>query len=371
MQKINISSETAVPEKLWHGSFYETFAENLLRWYDANRRELPWRECRNAYYTWVSEIMLQQTRVAAVIPYFLRFTGELPDVKSLAECQPDRLMKLWEGLGYYSRVRNMQKAAQRIMSEYEGKIPRDYEKILLLEGIGPYTAGAIASIAFGERVPAIDGNVLRIMARILGIYVPVSDTGFRNEIHRVLSDIIPADRPGDFNQAMMDLGATVCVPKGTPACENCPLRAGCYACIRRETDTLPVKAPKKGRRIVPLTVLVIQDGKNTAIRKRKEKGLLSGMYEFPNVPGTLNEQEALQNVKDEGLDPLKIEKIEDSFHVFTHLEWRMTAYRIRVAESDRKDPEGDLIFVSRDESRQKYAIPSAFAAYLRYIQDPF
>lgn len=369
MQKITISSETAVPDKLWHGSFYESLAGNLLRWYDANKRELPWRDCRNAYYTWVSEIMLQQTRVAAVIPYFLRFIGELPDVKSLAECQPDRLMKLWEGLGYYSRVRNMQKAAQRIMSEYEGRIPGEYDEILRLEGIGPYTAGAIASIAFGKRVPAIDGNVLRIMARFTGSYVPVSDTGFRKEIHRLLSACIPEDRPGDFNQAMMDLGATVCVPKGVPACKNCPLSTGCFACIRQETESLPVKAQKKGRKIVPLTVLVIQDGKYTAIRKRKEKGLLAGMYEFPNMAGTLNEQEALQNVKNEGLDPLKIERIEDSFHVFTHLEWRMTAYRIRVAELDRENPEGDMRLVSKDESGQKYAIPSAFSAYIKYFKE--
>lgn len=369
MQKIILSSETAVPEKLWHGSFYESLAGNLLRWYDANKRELPWRDCRNAYFTWVSEIMLQQTRVTAVIPYFFRFTEELPDVKSLAECQPDRLMKLWEGLGYYSRVRNMQKAAQRIMSEYEGRIPCEYEEILRLEGIGPYTAGAIASIAFGKRVPAIDGNVLRIMARVTGSYVPVSDTGFRKEIHRLLSEVIPGDRPGDFNQAMMDLGATVCVPKGIPACENCPLSTGCFACTRQETDSLPVKEQKKGRKIVPLTVLVILTEKCTAVRKRQEKGLLSGMYELPNVPGTLSEQEALQKVKNEGLNPLKIERIEDSLHVFTHLEWRMTAYRIRVAELDRKDPEGDLIFVSRDELSQQYAIPSAFSAYTKYYKE--
>ena len=338
------------------------FAGALLEWYDANKRSLPWRDTGNAYDTWISEIMLQQTRAAAVIPYFIRFTAELPDAAHLAECPADRLMKLWEGLGYYSRARNLQKAAKRIMEDYGGSIPDTYQELLKLEGVGPYTAGAIASIAFGEKVPAVDGNVLRVTARILGSDSPIDDGKFRKTVWETLSDVMPDDRPGDFNQAMMDLGALICVPNGEPLCQACPLQFCCEACRQGRTAEIPVRKEKAKRKVIPLTVLLIQDGDRTLIRKRPETGLLAGLYEFPNQTGRLTGKKVLQAVTEMGFSPLRIERLPDSSHIFTHLEWRMTAYRVRVEESI---PETG-IFAGRD-SREQFAIPSAFGAYVKYM----
>ena len=338
------------------------FTGVLLEWYDANKRSLPWRDTGNAYDTWISEIMLQQTRASAVIPYFNRFTAELPDAAHLAVCPPDRLMKLWEGLGYYSRARNLQKAAKRIMEEYGGRIPGTYEELLKLEGVGPYTAGAIASIAFGEKVPAVDGNVLRVTARILGSEEPLDDGKFRRTVRDFLTEVIPDDRPGDFNQAMMDLGALVCSPNGEPSCSLCPLSSGCAAYSQGRTAEIPKKKAKAKRKIIPITVLLIQDGDRTLIRKRPDTGLLAGLYEFPNLDGKLTGKKALQAVAEMGFSSLRIEKLPESSHVFTHLEWRMTAYRVRVEEHI---PETG-IFIRRD-SKEMFAIPSAFGAYVKLM----
>lgn len=201
----------------------ENIAEPLLKWYDKNKRILPWRDKDNAYYTWVSEIMLQQTRVEAVKPYFARFIQELPDVAALAAAPEERIVKLWEGLGYYSRVRNMQKAAIQVMEEYDGRIPEDFETLLSLKGIGRYTAGAIASIAYGKKVPAVDGNVLRVYTRLTENHEDIMKQSVRKAVENELTERMPKDRPGDFNQAMMELGAVVCVPNGTAKCEECPL----------------------------------------------------------------------------------------------------------------------------------------------------
>ena len=314
--------------------------------------------------------MLQQTRTGAVIPYFTRFTEELPDVRHLAECPSERLMKLWEGLGYYSRARNLQKAAVMIMEDYDGKIPDSYDKLLSLPGIGPYTAGAIASIAFGRAVPAIDGNALRVAARVLGSHEPVNEEPFKKEACTFFQKLIPADRPGDFNQAVMDLGAIVCLPgKEQPDCAVCPVNSFCRAFQTHETEVIPVRTLKKEKRQVPLTVLVIQDGNYTAVRKRPDKGLLAGMFEFPNLEGHKDPEEALMYVREQGLEPLQIERLPDSSHIFTHLEWKMTAYRIRVAALEEHTGISGLCFISREDSQKDYAIPSAFRAYLRYLKE--
>ena len=340
----------------------------LISWYRQNKRILPWRDQKNAYYTWVSEIMLQQTRVEAVKPYFLRFIGELPDVKALAECPEEKLMKLWEGLGYYNRVRNMQSAAQVVVAEYGGVLPASYEELLALKGIGSYTAGAIASIAYDIPVPAVDGNVLRVFSRITEDRQDIMKQSVRSQVEEKLLGIMPKDAPGDFNQALMELGAVVCVPNGPARCMECPVAALCKAYHHGTVDGLPVKAPKKKRTIENKTVLVIQDGECTAIRKRPQEGLLAGLYELPNVEGHLSMDEALQKVKEMNLEPLHIETLPEAKHIFSHIEWRMIGYRIRVSSLEERK-ESSFIFTEKKQSEKQYAIPSAFRAYTKYMKE--
>ncbi len=339
----------------------------LVNWYRKNKRELPWRDQNNAYYTWVSEIMLQQTRVEAVKPYFLRFVKELPDAEALAACPEEKLMKLWEGLGYYNRVRNMQEAARTVVREYGGILPADYHRLLSLKGIGSYTAGAIASIAYQIPVPAVDGNVLRVISRIEENREDIMKQSVRRKVEEELLKIMPSRCPGDFNQALMELGAVVCVPNGPARCGECPVAFACKACLHSTVEELPVKGEKKKRRVEERTVLVIQDGDRTAIRRRPEKGLLAGLYELPNVEGTLTLEEVLEKVKELKLEPLFIKELETSKHIFSHIEWRMTGYLIRVASLEQKKDTG-LLFVERNEREQQYAIPSAFRAYAKYIK---
>ncbi len=346
----------------------ENIEQALLKWYDKNKRDLPWRDKNNAYYTWVSEIMLQQTRVEAVKPYFLRFIRELPEVASLAAAPEERIIKLWEGLGYYSRVRNMQKAAIQVMEEYNGRIPEDFETLLSLKGIGRYTAGAISSIAYGHKVPAVDGNVLRVYARLTESREDIMKQSVRKSVEEQLKELMSEKRPGDFNQAMMEIGAVVCVPNGKAKCEECPLSSFCLARKHGTVEELPVKAPKKARKVEDRTVLVIQDGAATAIRRRPSKGLLAGLYEFPNVAGHLTQKEALAQIKSIGLEPLRIETLPEARHIFSHIEWRMCAYRVAVASLEEARHQ-DFLFVDKKESDRKYAIPSAFSAYTKYMKE--
>ena len=340
----------------------------LISWYRQNKRILPWRDQKNAYYTWVSEIMLQQTRVEAVEPYFLRFIGELPDVKALAECPEEKLMKLWEGLGYYNRVRNMQSAAQVVVAEYGGVLPASYDELLALKGIGSYTAGAIASIAYDIPVPAVDGNVLRVFSRITEDRQDIMKQFVRSQVEEKLLGIMPKDAPGDFNQALMELGAVVCVPNGPARCMECPVAALCKAYHHGTVDELPVKAPKKKRTIENKTVLVIQDGECTAIRKRPQEGLLAGLYELQNVEGHLSMDAALQKVKGMNLEPLHIEVLPEAKHIFSHIEWRMIGYRIHVYSLEERK-EATFIFIEKKQSEKQYAIPSAFRAYIKYMKE--
>ncbi len=340
----------------------------LIKWYRENKRILPWRDQNNAYYTWVSEIMLQQTRVEAVKPYFIRFITELPNPAALASCPEKKLMKLWEGLGYYNRVRNMQEAACTVVEEYEGKLPESYEKLVSLKGIGSYTAGAIASIAYDIPVPAVDGNVLRVVSRITESREDIMKQSVRKKMEQTLKEIMPSDCPGDFNQALMELGAVVCVPNGQPKCQECPVQKLCRAHLHDITEEIPVKAPKKARRTEHRTVFVIQDGERTAIQKRPDKGLLAGLYELPNVKGTLSAEEAVKAVEKMKLEPLYIKELEPAKHIFSHIEWRMTGYLIRVSSLEQKKNK-KLIFVDKKQSDRQYAIPSAFGAYVKYMKE--
>lgn len=351
-----------------HAEILNEITAPLLTWYRANKRDLPWRDKDNAYYTWVSEIMLQQTRVEAVKPYFQRFIERLPDVRALAECPEEELLKLWEGLGYYNRVRNMQITAKEVTERYDGKLPDSYGLLLQLKGIGNYTAGAIASIAYGIPVPAVDGNVLRVISRITESRQDIMKQSVRHQTEELLEEILPKDQPGDFNQALMELGAVVCVPNGTAKCDICPAAFGCMAYRNGTVEELPVKAAKKKRTIEKRTVLVIQDGDKTALQKRPETGLLAGLYELPNTEGHKSREEVLQMVSDLGLEALYIEELTDAKHIFSHIEWQMIGYRIRVAalESNKGQP---FIFSEKRQTEKKYAIPSAFRAYVKYMKE--
>ena len=295
----------------------------LLSWYDSHARVLPWRETPEAYRVWISEIMLQQTRVEAVKPYYARFMEALPDVKALAEVEDERLMKLWEGLGYYNRVRNMQKAAQKLTAEYDGQMPADFDAILALPGIGSYTAGAIASIAFGLPYPAVDGNVLRVLSRIEKSYDDILKQSVKRRFEQEVKAVIPADRAGDFSQSLIELGAIVCVPNGAPKCGECPLAALCQAHRDGVETELPKKTPPKSRRIQDKTVLVLVSDNQAALRKRPAKGLLAGLYELPNLEGHLKPDQVLDYVKSEGLSPIRIQELPAAKHIFSHIEWHM------------------------------------------------
>ena len=273
-------------------------AEPLLAWYDGHARKLPWRDNPEPYRVWVSEIMLQQTRVEAVKPYFERFLKELPTIRHLAEVPEERLMKLWEGLGYYNRVRNMQKAACRIVEEYQGEMPADFDRIRELPGIGSYTAGAIASFAFGIPKPAVDGNVLRVLSRVTKSYEDIMKQAVRRKMEERVEAVIPCDRAGDFNQSLIELGAIVCVPNGAPKCGECPLKMLCRAHAEGVEEELP-----------------------------------------------------------------------RAKHVFSHIEWHMEGYAVKVEE-----PEGDpksMFFVEKEEMERRYSIPAAFAAYTEYFRHRF
>ncbi|MBS6397301.1 MAG: A/G-specific adenine glycosylase [Clostridiales bacterium] len=344
----------------------EQIVKPLLSWYDGHARILPWREDSSPYRVWVSEIMLQQTRVEAVKPFFERFLKALPDVQALADCPEDELLKLWEGLGYYNRVRNMQKAARMVVDEYGGEFPADYEKLLALPGIGHYTAGAIGSIAFGIRMPAVDGNVLRVLSRVKASYEDVLKQSVKNAMEQEVQKIIPGERAGDFNQALIEIGAIVCVPNGKAKCGECPLAFCCQAKEQGIVDELPKKKAKKERRLEDRTVLVLREGDRVGIRKRSARGLLAGLYELPNLEGHLSEKDILSQVKDWGLSPIRILPLAEAKHIFSHVEWHMTGYVVSVEETEDMDQSG-LFFIDAKETEEKYPIPAAFAAYARYM----
>lgn len=371
-----MSIQNPVPVKLYEKEeSRESVSDLLLSWYDENRRILPWRENHNPYRIWVSEIMLQQTRVEAVKPYFERFIRTLPDIQALANADEGTLLKLWEGLGYYNRVRNMQKAARQIIENFDGKMPEEKEQLLTLSGIGNYTAGAIASIAFGKQEPAVDGNVLRVVTRLTRDDGDTGSQKVKSRIENFVRKEIPGDRAGDFTQAMIELGALVCVPNGDPHCGECPFKECCSAHLNHCEADFPVKSPKKKRKIEKKTVLILMDGEKVALHRRENKGLLAGLYEFPMLEGIQNKKSVLRFIEDAGLTPLHIEELPDAKHVFSHIEWRMKGYAVRVdelhLEEDRGKTDGKRekgwIFAEPKDVEKKYAIPSAFSVYAGYL----
>lgn len=362
VEPARLEAADPVPVVLGDPIFYE-MGEPLIRWYRENRRDLPWRQQPSPYHVWVSEIMLQQTRVEAVKPYYQRFLAALPAVKDLAEVPEDQLLKLWEGLGYYNRVRNMQKAARQVMADYGGEFPVTYEGIRSLAGIGSYTAGAIASFAYGLPKPAVDGNVLRVIMRLTGDDSDIMKQSTKKQVEEKLEPVIPADAASDFNQGLIELGAMVCVPNGQPKCEACPLAGMCRARMEGRIEELPVKTRAKERRIEKRTILVFRDGEKTAICKRPDKGLLAGMYELPNYPGHMSRKEVAAYSKEIGLMPVRIKKLPEAKHIFSHVEWHMTGYEVRVDELEKTNEKG-FLFIHPEEIQERYPIPAAFGSYL-------
>ena len=332
----------------------------LLEWFRDNARPLPWRDDPTPYHVWLSEIMLQQTRVAAVLDYYRRFLESVPDIPALAALPEERLMKLWQGLGYYSRARNLQRAAQIIVERYGGVFPADYRAVRALPGIGDYTAGAICSIAFGQAVPAVDGNVLRVYARLCGDGGDISAPQMKKKVARALGEVIPVGAAGAFNQALMELGAIVCLPTGAPLCGRCPARGFCAALAQGRIGELPNRPPKKPRRVEERTVWLIFRGGRTALRRRPGRGLLAGLWEFPNELGSgpLPDGWGIQAVSDSYAGQAK--------HIFTHIEWHMTL-RTAQAKTDRLPP--GWVWADAGELERKYAVPAAFSGAVQAAKE--
>ena len=326
-------------------------------WYEENKRVLPWRQDREPYHIWVSEIMLQQTRVEAVKGYYTRFLQALPRISDLARCEDDTLHKLWEGLGYYSRVRNLKKAAQVIESTYGGSFPKTYDQVRALPGIGPYTAGAICSIAFDLPTPAVDGNVLRLVSRLWDDDSPIDSAEMKQRVTQALAEVYPA-QAGRFTQALMELGATLCGPNRAPECGQCPCRAVCLGCAHGTADTLPRKLPKREKRQEEKTVFILEWDGRFALRRRPEKGLLAGLWEFPNLPGKSTPEQALAQAADFGLRPKELERIVSRKHIFTHIVWDMRGIYLRV-----EGPGQGLTWMTPQEIQTQTALPTAFRLF--------
>lgn len=339
----------------------------LLSWYDLHERPLPWRQNPTPYRIWISEIMLQQTRVEAVIPHYTAFLQKIPDLETLAAIPEEELLKCWEGLGYYSRARNLQKAAKTVVKSGKNALPESYAELLKLPGIGAYTAGAIASIAFHEPVPAVDGNVMRVLARLTADSTDVLSPAGKQHFTALSSSLLPKENAGRFNQAMMELGETVCLPNTLPRCEACPLAEVCLGKKKGVSAELPVRKKPKPRRKEDLTVfLLVTESQNGFIllHKRPKTGLLAGLYEFPHLPGTLSAEEAVNTLNERGFTVYAIQSTRAAKHVFTHIEWRMTGY---VAIVSKEPPAADYQWVSKTDLEEQYAVPTAFKPFLPYL----
>ena len=339
----------------------------ILPWYGKHRRDLPWRHTRDPYRIWVSEIMLQQTRVEAVIPYYERFLDALPTVAALATAPEAQILKLWEGLGYYSRVRNMQKAARTVMEAHNGVFPTTFEGILSLCGIGEYTAGAIASFAFDLPYPAVDGNVLRVAARLLAFEDDILASASKKQLTAAVAAAQPKDHAADFNQAMIELGATVCLPNGVPKCEECPLCAVCRARAEGKETALPIRRKPAPRKKEHRTVLILRCGDKVALRQRPESGLLAGLFEPPVLDGIHSEAELLQFFTLRGITPLRVAPLGDAKHIFTHLEWHMVGFEVIIPEDGVDFLPSELFFAPREEIDRRYALPTAYRAYRPFM----
>jgi len=329
----------------------------IVEWYQQNKRELPWRKEKNPYHIWISEIMLQQTRIEAVKQYYERFLKQIPNIQALSEIEEEKLLKLWEGLGYYNRARNLKKAAQIVQEKYHGQMPKRYQELVELPGIGEYTAGAISSIAYDECVPAVDGNVLRVISRVVGSKEDVLESKTKKKFTEKIKEIMPK-QAGNFNEGLMELGELVCIPNGEPLCEKCPLQKICIAKNENLTNIIPVRNPKIKRKKEEVTVFLLEKEGKFAIRKRKKTGLLANMYEFPNITRKIGKKEIEKVLEDWKLVGKDAKKIGTHHHIFSHIEWNMIGYRVQVkVEND------EFIWMKKEEILEKYAIPGAFVPF--------
>ena len=399
-------AKTAKENILKHTKMLDEIAEPLLRWFYSEKRSLPWRDDPTPYRVWVSEIMLQQTRVEAVKPYFERFVAALPDVRALARADEDTLMKLWEGLGYYSRARHLQSAARLICSDHGGKIPARFDDLLTLPGIGRYTAGAVASIAFGERRPAVDGNVLRVIMRLLACPADILKESTKRAVEEALITRLP-ENAGDFNQALMELGALVCLPRGAARCPSCPLERLCLAKEANLQAELPQKTPPKRRRTKKLTIFLLSKNGKIALKKRPAQGLLAGLWGFPAMEGHLKKKEAEEALQAIGLIPAKLHALPAAQHIFSHITWQMVGWHVELAETSSDEPSAatksspasteaveanarpaslclheatapydaqtktpPLLWATAQEIADIYSVPAAYRSYFPYLQAP-
>lgn len=338
----------------------------LLSWFAENGRPLPWRLDATPYHVWISEVMLQQTRIEAVIPHYEAFIRLMPDLTALAEMPEERLLKCWEGLGYYSRARNLQKAAKAVVASGESALPQTYAELIRLPGIGEYTAGAIASIAFGECVPAVDGNVLRVLSRLLNDDTDVLSPAGKKHFTAVARALVP-QTAGQFNQAIMELGETVCLPHAAPRCTVCPLAAVCRGKRAGTAADLPVRKKPRARRVEQKTVFLLLSEKEDAVllHKRPQSGLLAGLYEFPNADGALTAEETLELLNEQGFTVYEMEKTAPAKHLFTHIEWQMSGFVARVCA---RDVSADCVWAGTEELAGRFALPSAFKPFLKILQ---
>ena len=335
----------------------------LCDWYEKNKKQYPWRESRDAYRIWISEVMLQQTRTAAVIPYYERFLSAFPTVEALASAPDDLLMKLWEGLGYYSRARNLKKGAMQVMERFGGALPKTKAELKTIAGIGDYTAGAIASMAFFVPASAVDGNVLRVCMRLLGSDADISKEQTKRSLAAMLDAVYPSGaRAALFTEGLMELGEAVCIPGGEARCSLCPLAALCEARRGGITHLLPAKSAKKPRKILKRTLFLFRYGDRYGVRKRPESGLLAGLYEFAAEDAALSEEEARALLLAKGIAFSSLTAVGKATHIFTHLEWQMTGYLVTL----EKELDG-LIFATVDELSTLYALPSAFRFFKKAI----
>ena len=344
----------------------ENISPALLNWFYENQRVLPFRTDPSPYHVWLSEIMLQQTRVSAALPYYERFLAALPDIPALAACEEEKLNKLWEGLGYYSRVRNLQKAARIVCEQYGGELPADYDAIRALPGIGDYTAGAICSISFGIPVPAVDGNVLRVFSRLYNDPGVITDPAVKKAFTARVMEHQPPAAPGDYNQALMELGALICVPNGAPLCEQCPLARLCQARAAGTALSLPQKAAPKARKLEDLTVALVESPAGFLIQQRPEKGLLAGLWQPLLWEGAAMTAEQLPSALTAlGIHGVtEVKPIPKAKHIFSHIEWRMTGYTVTVKAQPAPD---GCIWATREQLQTEYTLPGAFKAYKKRL----
>lgn len=310
----------------------DEFRESLLSWYRREKRDLPWRRTSNPYYIWISEVMLQQTRVDTVIPYYERFIEKFPTMSALAEAEEEELLKQWEGLGYYSRARNLQAGVREVVENYGGSVPANRKEISALKGVGPYTAGAVLSIAYGIPEHAVDGNVMRVLSRLLIIEEDIAIPRTKKIFEQVVMDLIDKEDPSSFNQGLMELGATICTPK--PRCLLCPVRDFCAAFLEGRQEELPVKTKKTKMKITPVASVAIRNEQGQwLLRQRPAKGLLANLWEFPMIELTGDERLQDKMREQYGIELHHCKALIDFKHVFSHITWEMQSYLAELSST--------------------------------------